>query len=146
MARKRVTELREVLCELTQELNDVSARVAQLEVLKSSCETLLDYFDSQEEGEEIDSCTTLYHTSESSVEARLVELAADRGGELRSGEVRIILVSEGLLRGEVRTTATRLYEAFRDSERFEKTGKRGYWRLISEDVKEAHDLAEPSVL
>ena len=146
MASKRVTELREMLCELTQEMVDASARVAQLEALKSSCETLLKHFDSEGEGRMVDSLVDPYHAAESGVEARLVELANERGGELRSGEVRAILVSEGLLRGQVRTTATRLYEAFRDSDRFEKTGRRGYWRVISEDVKNVRDSSEPSVL
>ena len=65
-----------------------------------------------------------------SVEEALVALAENNSGELSTYQARPALIDAGLLHGEMRNVSVKLYAALSASDRFEKMGPRGRYRLL----------------
>lgn len=68
-----------------------------------------------------------------SIDDTLVEIAEENDGIFNTYDHKEQLIDRGLLRGEPQTIAQRLYQTLDSSERFEKNGEKGRWRLISEE-------------
>lgn len=130
MSRIKLPDVEHILRELAHERERLTARLSEIDKLESAYHIVRSDCAAREaEARQAPNGTF----PKFSLETRLVELAKEQQGELRSGYVRPILVQEGLLRGQGRTVSTRLHEALRNSEFFEPTGKRGIWRLIMSD-------------
>ena len=74
------------------------------------------------------------------LEDALVAFAERHNGELSTYQVRPALIDAGLLRGESRDISHQLYQALSGSSRFEQTGPRGRYRLLSMQSEDDHEL------
>ena len=73
------------------------------------------------------------------LEDALVEFAEHHNGELSTYQVRPALIDAGLLKGESRDISNQLYQALSGSRRFEQTGPRGRYRLLSMQREDDHE-------
>ena len=120
---RRIQELAEEKERITKRLADISRLEQSYTDVVVDCNLI-----------EIDlNCSPSTATEQNTIEDRLIQIATQNNGTIRSRDVRPVLVYEGMLKGEQRTVSTRLYEALEKSDRFEPAGKRGYWRLIGGD-------------
>ena len=113
------------LDELFQEREALMDRVGMLDEKIAAFKTVIDEF-------RIDPGKPPPDLAGLSLEEALVALAEHNGGELSSYQARPTLVDAGLLHGDARQVSVKLYTALSGSKRFEQTGERGRYRLLSD--------------
>ena len=82
-------------------------------------------------GFETDSDAIFDKQQSKSLEEALIKIAEEHNGVFNTYDHKKQLIDTRLLRGEPQAVGHKLYQTLDGSERFEKNGEKGRWRLIS---------------